>query len=107
MSEFLKKLRAKQKSDCKPKINSNFTKKIKKISNINTDYNNNNRKNLDNNNLNLFETFWDKKEREEYEKCIFEPLINNHINSNLNFDSPFYERLYNYNEIYKTKKDNK
>ena len=27
LSEFLKKLRAKQKSDCKPKINSNFTKK--------------------------------------------------------------------------------
>ena len=33
--------------------------------------------------------------------------MNKHINSNLNFNFPFYERLYNYNKIYKTKKDNK
>ena len=95
----------------KKKEKPNFTKikntKPKKISNINTENNNNLKKNIDNNNSNLLETSWDKKEREEYEKCTFEPLINKHNNSNLNENIPFYERLYNYNKIYKNKKDNK
>ena len=43
---------------------------------------------MDNNNSNLFETSWDKKEGEEYEKCTFETFTNKHINSNLNFNTP-------------------
>ena len=93
----------------KEKLNNTKIKntKPKKISNINTENNNNLKKNIDNNNSSLLETSWDKKEREEYEKCTFEPLINKHNNSNLNENIPFYERLYNYNKIYKNKKDNK
>ena len=65
---------------------------------------NNKSNNLTNSNL-LLETSWDKKEREEFEKCTFEPEINKRINTAINPNVPIYERLYSYNKIYKQNKE--
>ena len=85
----------------------------KKITNINIDENSNknnksirNTKNISDNS-NLLETSWDKKEREEYEQCTFEPVINKRNSTNTNQKIPIYERLYSYNNIYKNRKEMK
>ena len=92
------------------KIKSSTPKKIQNI-NIDENSNKNNKsiRNTKNNsdNSNLLETSWDKKEREEYEQCTFEPLINKRSSTNNNQKIPIYERLYSYNNIYKNRKEMK
>ena len=92
------------------KIKSSTPKKIPNI-NIEENLNKNNksiRNTKDNSdNSNLLETSWDKKEREEYEQCTFEPVINKRMSTNTNQKIPIYERLYSYNNIYKNRKEMK
>ena len=82
---------------------------LKENSKFTIDENYNSSSNLNQTKSILLETSWDKKEREEYEKCTFEPSINKRVNSqpNLRKKIPVYQRLYNYNNKYENKKQMK
>ncbi len=82
---------------------------IKENSKGTIDDNYNNSSNLNQTKSILLETSWDKKEREEYEQCTFEPTINKRVYSqpNLRKKIPVYQRLYNYNNKYENKKQMK
>ena len=82
---------------------------IKENSKFIIDQNYNNSSNLNQTKTILLETSWDKKEREEYEQCTFEPTINKRVYSqpNLRKKIPVYQRLYNYNNKYENKKQMK
>ena len=129
LNNIIEKIIIKKKKELFHKLNRfNNEKKVKKIENLKKQLNNSNSKRqnpkiniLDENNNNtlnnynkknnkiILETSWDKKEREEYEKCTFEPTINKRVNSQPNIKKKIsvYQRLYNYNNKYENKKQMK
>ena len=53
----------------------------------------------------ISEKSWDKREREEFEQCTFNPVINqNFTRSSIGSNIPVYERLYKDKEKYDTRK---
>ena len=129
LNNIIEKIIIKKKKELFHKLNRfNNENKGKKIENLKKQLNNSNSKRqnpkiniLDENNNNtlnnynkknnkiILETSWDKKEREEYEKCTFEPTINKRVNSQPNIKKKIsvYQRLYNYNNKYENKKQMK
>ena len=129
LNNIIEKIKKKKKKELFHKLNRfNNENKGKKIENLKKQLNNSNSKRqnpkiniLDENNNNtlnnynkknnkiILETSWDKKEREEYEKCTFEPTINKRVNSQPNIKKKIsvYQRLYNYNNKYENKKQMK
>ena len=89
--------------------NSNSKRQNPKINILDENHNNTLNNYNKNNNKIILETSWDKKEREEYEKCTFEPTINKRVNSQPNIKKKIsvYQRLYNYNNKYENKKQMK
>ena len=93
-SQSMKQLiQSNNNNNIKPNKN-NQNNSSSNLKNRNSSKRNNKSNNLTNSNL-LLETSWDKKEREEFEKCTFEPEINKRINTAINPNIPYINKIKN------------
>jgi hypothetical protein len=110
LNRFNNENKGKKIENLKKQLNNSNSKRQNPKINILDENNNNTLNNYNkNNNKIILETSWDRKEREEYEKCTFEPTINKRVNSQPNIKKKIsvYQRLYNYNNKYENKKQMK